>query len=457
LTAGGVHGAAGPELRKSVNYAILTLGCRVNGADSLAIEAALIDAGASTAAIDAADVVLVNTCSVTAAADQAARQAVRRVARANPRARVVVTGCYGSRCPEDLAGLPGVAAVFHNSRKDDPQALARAVLDLVGTTAPMGPGPCGASVVPGIAGRTVWTLAVQTGCGERCSYCVVPQTRGPGRSLAPDAVLRAIERRVADGFREVVLTGVHLGSYGRDRGTGESLASLLRTLGRALERGAVRVRVSSIEPMDCQGDVIDALLGHPCFAPHFHLPLQHASGRVLSLMRRPYSLARYAAVVREIRDRAPRAAIGSDVLVGFPGERDYDVDVLCGFLADSPLTHLHVFPYSDRPGTDASAMADKVPGAAVRDRAARVREVAARLQATFRRAQVGTDHEALTLEDGCRALTGNFCKVTIPAGHRRNEWVRLRITHEENGLHGVPVPCSPGDLTPSPRLEPDGA
>jgi threonylcarbamoyladenosine tRNA methylthiotransferase MtaB len=174
-------------------------------------------------------------------------------------------------------------------------------------------------------------------------------------------------------------------------------------------------------------------------------------------MRRPYSLARYAALVREIRDRAPGAAIGSDVLVGFPGERDHDVDVLCGYLADSPLTHVHVFPYSDRPGTDASAMPDKVPGAAVRDRAARVRELAARLKATFRRSQVGTDHEALTLEDGCRALTGNFCKVMIPAGHRRNEWVRLRITHDEEGLHGVPVPFPPASPTSSPRPEPDGA
>lgn len=455
--AGAVIPAAGPKLHETVTYAILTLGCRVNGADSLAVEAALLDAGATAAAIDAADLVLVNTCSVTAAADQAARQAVRRVARSNPRARVVVTGCYGSRCPDEVAGLPGVAAVFDNSLKDDPWALAQAMLGLDGTPRPRCDGPCGARAVPGMAGRTVWTLAVQTGCDERCSYCVIPQTRGRGRSMPCDSVLREIGRRLADGFREIVLTGVHLGSYGRDRESGESLASLLRSVGRALERVPARIRVSSIEPMDCSEAVIDALLEHTCFAPHFHLPLQHASARVLSQMRRPYSPHRYDMLVRQIRDRSPHAAIGSDVLVGFPGERCEDVDALCEYLASSPLTHLHVFPYSNRPGTDASQMPDKVPGLAVKARSARVREVAAQLQARFRRSQIGTDHEALTLEDGASALTGNFCKVTIPAGHGRNEWVRLRITHDEGGLHGVPVPLPPANGNTSPHPPAEGA
>ncbi len=427
-----------------MTYAVLTLGCRVNAADSLAIEAALLAAGARAGPVETADVVLVNTCSVTASADQAARQAVRKIARSNPAARVVVTGCYASRRPDEVTSLPAVAAVFDNVRKQDPATLARAVFDIAGAT---GEASCGARVAPGVAGRTVWTLAVQTGCAERCSYCVIPRTRGPGRSVPPEAVLRDIEARVADGFKEIVLSGVHLGSYGRDHAPAESLAALLSRIGKALEGQRVRVRVSSIEPMDCSEAVVAAILGHACFAPHFHLPLQHASGDVLARMRRPYSTLAYDALVRGIRDRCPHAAIGSDVLVGFPGERDEDVDLLCSYLAGSPLTHLHVFPYSERPGTEAAAMPGKVAGQAVRDRAARVRDVAARRQAWFRRAQVGTEHDGLTLEDGTCALTGNFCKVTIPAGHGRNEWVRVRVVQDEAGLQGLVVPVPGGAAT----------
>ena len=430
-----------------MTYAVLTLGCRVNAADSLAIEAALLAAGARAGPVETADVVLVNTCSVTASADQAARQAVRKIARSNPGARVVVTGCYASRRPEEVTSLPGVAAVFDNGRKQDPAALARVVFDIAGAA---GEASCGARVAPGVAGRTVWTLAVQTGCAERCSYCVIPQTRGPGRSVPPDAVLRDIEARVADGFNEIVLSGVHLGSYGRDHAPAGSLAGLLSRIGKALEGQRVRVRVSSIEPMDCSEAVVAAVLDHACFAPHFHLPLQHASGDVLARMRRPYSALAYDALVRGIRDRCPHAAIGSDVMVGFPGERDEDVDLLCSYLAGSPLTHLHVFPYSERPETEAAAMPGKVAGQVVRDRAARVRDVAAKLQAWFRRSQVGTEHDGLTLEDGTCALTGNFCKVTIPAGHGRNEWVRVRVVQDEAGLQGVAVPMLPSDAAAVP-------
>jgi threonylcarbamoyladenosine tRNA methylthiotransferase MtaB len=188
--------------------------------------------------------------------------------------------------------------------------------------------------------------------------------------------------------------------------------------------------------MDCSSEVVDLVAQHVCFAPHFHLPLQHASDRMLAAMRRPYTRSYYADLVDSIRARIPSASIGSDVIVGFPGETDEDFEELCGYLEQSPLTHLHVFPYSDRPGTAASAMVEKVPGAVVRERAARVREVGRRLVVRFRESQVGTVHRALTLEDGSLAVTGNYLKVRIPPGHVRNEWIRVTVTAAGETMRG---------------------
>ena len=180
--------------------------------------------------------------------------------------------------------------------------------------------------------------------------------------------------------------------------------------------------------MDCTPEIVDLVAQSGRFAPHFHLPLQHASNRVLAAMRRPYTIEHYAALVDDIRSRIRHASIGTDVIVGFPGERDDDFEALASYLERSPLTHVHVFPYSDRPGTEASKLPLKVPGAAVRERGARVRDIARGLSARFRASQAGTEHRALTLEDGSLAVTGNYLKVRIPPGRARNEWVRVRVT-----------------------------
>jgi threonylcarbamoyladenosine tRNA methylthiotransferase MtaB len=250
----------------------------------------------------------------------------------------------------------------------------------------------------------------------------------------PD-VLREVERVAAAGFKEVALTGVHLGSYGRDLSEPSSLLELLAALaersGRLLP--GLRCRVSSLEPMDCTSGVVGLIADHDCFAPHFHLPLQHASNRVLAAMRRPYSIEQYGDLVDRIRRRLPYAAIGSDVIVGFPGETDQDFDQLASYLEASPLTHVHVFPYSDRPGTVASRMSGHVHGLVTRERARRVRDISDRLQRRFRDTQVGTVHRGLTLEDGSLALTGNYLKLRIPPGLARNEWVDLRVTSHHHG------------------------
>jgi threonylcarbamoyladenosine tRNA methylthiotransferase MtaB len=427
-----------------MHYAILTFGCRVNQADSLRLEEDLRAGGWTERSSALADVVIVNTCSVTATADQGARQTIRRIARDNPRARIVVTGCYATRRPAELAALPNVVQVTPNDSKPDLLHILQLVApgrspgdatesDRWTSTAQRfggGDGPCGAPLEPGVAGRTAFTLRVQTGCDEPCSYCIIPSTRGAPRSVPMDDVLRTVDRVAAAGYKEIALTGVHLGSYGRDLTPRTSLVELLRAI--SLTRNLL-CRISSLEPMDCPRDLVDLVAASNAFAPHFHLPLQHASNRVLAAMRRPYTIDRYAALVDDIRRRMPHAAIGADVIVGFPGERDEDFDELASYLEGSPLTHVHVFPYSDRPGTEASAMSGKVPGGAVRERGRRVREVAAMLARGFRTSQVGAIRRALTLEDGSLAVTDNYLKLRIPSGRPRNEWVFVRVLSHDHG------------------------
>jgi threonylcarbamoyladenosine tRNA methylthiotransferase MtaB len=413
-----------------MKYAVVTFGCRVNQADSLRFEEELLAAGATPGPAESADLVVVNTCSVTATADQGARQTIRRVARDNPGARIVVTGCYATRKPEEIAALPHVARVVCN---DDKPRFLPIVKDIAAI--PIGDGPCGAVIEPGIAGRTAFTLRVQTGCAEPCSYCIIPSTRGAPRSVPIGDVVSEIDRVVAAGFKEVALTGVHLGSYGRDHSPRSSLIGLLQAIREPRSSGECRVlfRISSLEPMDCSPEIVDLVAESECFAPHFHLPLQHASDRLLAAMRRPYTIEDYARLVDRIRRRLPHASIGSDVIVGFPGETDDDAERLANYLETSPLTHVHVFPYSDRPGTPASAMGDRASGAIVRERSRRIREISQRLSRRFRDSQLGTTHRALTLEDGSLVVTGNYLKVRIPFGRARNEWVRVRIASHDDG------------------------
>jgi threonylcarbamoyladenosine tRNA methylthiotransferase MtaB len=419
-----------------VNYSIITFGCRVNQADSLRLEEDLRAGGGIESPSRDADVVIVNTCSVTATADQGARQAIRRIARENPAARIVATGCYATRCAADVAALPGVVRVVRNDEKLD---LVRecGMSDLrggpsgdgrtgdVSTADRDGHGPCGSAIEPGVAGRTAFTIRAQTGCEEQCAYCIIPTTRGASRSQPVAELVREIARAAAAGFKEVTLTGVHLGSYGRDLTPASSLLALLRALD-AVE-GDVTFRVSSLEPTDCTPEIVALVAGSGRFLPHFHLPLQHASDRLLASMRRPYTLDHYRRLVDAIVSRLPHASIGSDMIVGFPGETDEDFAANLAYLPSSPLTHLHVFPYSDRPGTEASAMRDKVHGSVVRDRGARLRSIGADLSARFRASQAGNVRPGLTLEDGTLVVTDNYLKVRIDPGTPRNTRVLVRI------------------------------
>jgi threonylcarbamoyladenosine tRNA methylthiotransferase MtaB len=425
-----------------VKYSVVTFGCRVNQADSIGFEEELIAAGARASAPEAADLVIVNTCSVTATADQGARQTIRRVARDNPNACIVVTGCYATRRPEEVAALPNVVRVVPNDQKPrlvpllrDLPTIRDQIFEDVTSAERFGDGEggCGSRIEPGLAGRTAFTLRVQTGCDEPCAYCIIPSTRGAPRSVPLDHILAEIERVARAGFKEIALTGVHLGSYGRDLSPSVGLAALLESANRQAASFDVRLRVSSLEPMDCTPEIVGLAETAGQIAPHFHLPLQHASNRVLAAMRRPYTLEYYRSLVDDIKRRIPNASIGSDVIVGFPGEADADFDALIEYLDQSPLTHIHVFPYSDRPGTIAVTMPEKVPGAVIRERSRRVREIGRRLNHTFLDSQIGTEHRALTLDDGSVAMTGNYLRVRIPPGRVRNEWVRVRIASHHDG------------------------
>jgi threonylcarbamoyladenosine tRNA methylthiotransferase MtaB len=411
-----------------MKYSIVTFGCRVNQADSLTLEEKLSAAGGTATSPADADLVIVNTCSVTATADQGARQTIRRIARDNPASRIIVTGCYATRCEEDVAALPNVVRVVRNGDKDDADAWVPRSMS--------GEGPCGAPLAPGIAGRTAFTLRVQTGCTEPCAYCIIPSTRGSGRSVPIEDVVREVIRVAAAGFKEIVLTGVHLGSYGRDLAPPAALVDLLK----ALERidADVVFRVSSLEPMDCSPAIVELIAAsNGRFAPHFHLPLQHASDRILSTMRRPYTLDYYRSLVALIHERMPHASIGSDMIVGFPGETDTDFQANLDYLPSSPLTHLHVFPYSDRPGTVAASMSGKVDGPVVRERGLQLRRMGATLTARFHETQGGTLRSALTIDDGSLAVTDNYLKVRIPRGLERNRRVRVRL--DKNSERGEVV------------------
>jgi len=408
-----------------VKYSVITFGCRVNQADSLAIEGSLRARGAVSASPDDADVVVVNTCSVTAAADQGARQTIRRIARNNPDVQIIVTGCYATRRPDDLRDLPNVAHLVANPQKDDLLGVLDAQPLSTSLRFAEGDGPCGAPLEPGVAGRTAFTLRVQTGCEERCSYCIIPQTRGHSTSRPLADITLQIEEVVAAGYKEIVITGVHLGSYGRDLPVTASLAALVQRL--AAWKADVLFRISSLEPMDCTEEIVELVTGSPRLAPHFHLPLQHGDDEVLRRMNRPYTSAEYRRLIDRIHSDMPHASIGSDVIVGFPGERMADFDRTASLLRDLPLTHLHVFPYSDRPGTAASTMPDKVDGATIRERGQRLRAIGHDMATRFRRSQAGTTRRALTVDDGLSAVTDNYLKVRLPQPHPRNQWIQARI------------------------------
>ncbi len=402
-------------------------GCRAAQADGAALESLLAAKGFEAAAErSVADLVILNTCTVTASADEDVRQAIRRVHRENANARILVTGCYAQRAPEELAALPGVEWVVGNSHKTQIAELVSAapyhgnifVADIFAQHEFLS-----APVSDASGDRTRPNLKIQDGCNNRCSFCVIPFVRGRSRS-APAAQVVEQVRSLAERYAEIVLSGINLGRWGREAGSTMRLSDLIRLL--LAETDVQRLRLSSIEPMDLSDDLLGLMASSPRIAGHVHAPLQSGSDRILRKMRRKYRPRHYADRIRKARALMPGAAIGADVMVGFPGETDDDFEESRRFIESLPFTYLHVFTYSERPGTPAAEHLDQAPMPVRKHRNRVLRELAAAKNLAFRRTMRGKTLSAVTLHDGT-ALTENYLKVELAERRVANRIVDLRI------------------------------
>lgn len=464
-------------------FYIEQFGCRATQADGAALERQLLQRGCVSARnASTADIVVVNTCTVTASADAQARDAIRKLHAANPNVRVIVTGCYAQRAPEELTQLPGVAWVVGNSHKPEIPNLIDTIsahteplrsngflpLSAISPASSRDSG-CSAEILVGDifeqqtllttpvfggeGSHTRPTLKIQDGCNSRCAFCVIPFVRGRSRSLPPDTVIRELQKLSEAGYREIVLSGINLGTYGRDLSPRVEIEDLLR---RILDETTVeRLRVSSIEPMDVTQDLIELFASTERLAQHFHMPLQSGSDRVLAAMHRWYRAEHYARRVELIRERLPHAAIGADVIAGFPGETEEDHTATLAFIEALPFTYLHVFSYSQRPGTKAASLPNQVPGAIIKRRARELRTLGERKTAAFRQSQIGRILRVLTLrqdendQTATPALSTNFLKFHIGGAFPPNQWLDVRpVGSEGTSLTGqaVEVDFEPSSL-----------
>lgn len=454
------------------SFHIENFGCRAARADGEAIAGHL--RAFAEGETFASDVVVVNTCSVTGEADRAARAFIRRAHRSNPAARIVVTGCYAQRASHELAGMPGVAAVIGNSHKAlAPQIVFNLARGFTETATGVSQAPLPslvpvASLLYASAPQTapIWAddhfahsfieethlaprtqtrpnLKIQEGCGNRCTFCVIPYTRGPSRSLPAASVLRQVEGFVASGGKELVLSGINLGRWGRDFapeiGTPSTLDSLVRAI--LTQTALPRLRLSSIEPMDWGNDLIELLrdFGSSRLARHAHLPLQSGSDAVLRRMHRRYRPWHYADKVSALmRAAGPDLTLGADVMVGFPGETDREFEETISFVRSLPFGYLHLFPFSPRPGTPGWALhtASPVPPAVVEARMVDLRALAAEKTRVHRARFIGRKLSAITLHtpeslddsEFTAALTENFLPIDIEGQFAANQLLQVRVS-----------------------------
>jgi threonylcarbamoyladenosine tRNA methylthiotransferase MtaB len=476
-------------------FYVANFGCRATQADGAAIERQLREHGLERAGdVVEAGLVVLNTCTVTAAADQDARAAIRRIHRQNPEAQIVVTGCYAQRAPEEIAAIPGVSQVIGNSHKHQlaeiaevgrrtadaglqtsdldrqidsqaksfvplsqltsevrsPRSDARSpifVSDIFAHTELQA-----APVFDAANDRTRPNLKVQDGCDNRCSFCVIPYVRGQSRSLQLDEVIREVQTLVSAGYREVVISGINLGRWGKDLAVGSQLSAISETRQRPTTNGQgplfedmvrailsetdlEKLRISSVEPMDWSADLIQLVATSPRIAKHTHVPMQSGSDAVLRRMHRKYRPWHYRQKIEKIRAAMPAAAIGADVMVGFPGETDREFEETRRIIEELPFTYLHVFTYSARPGTLAAGLDKQVPVRVARDRNRVLRDIAAGKKLAFMRSFLSRSIEAITLnvagrdEEGeyTEGLTDNYLPIRVRGKHSPNRWIPVRV------------------------------
>jgi threonylcarbamoyladenosine tRNA methylthiotransferase MtaB len=386
-----------------MRFAIATLGCKVNQYDSAIIESRLGARGLVRGEFDEpADVYIVNTCTVTDRADSESLRIARRARRLNPNARIVMTGCLAQASPDTLARHHEVDAIVGLGRLDDLERSVmgeaservmvsnlrkeRAPIELRGVT---------------LAGHSRAFLKLQEGCDQFCTFCIVPFSRGMSRSVEPRRIIEAIDELHSKGFREVILSGVHLGGYGKDLDPPVELADLLEMLA---ERSPIdRIRISSLDPEELSDRIIDIIAQSERFCAHFHLPLQAGEDGTLARMRRRYDTAYYRNRIERVLEAMPDAGIGADIIAGFPGETARDFEQSLNFVEALPLSYFHVFPYSVRAGTTAAKLPGKVAAGEIKQRAARLRELGERKRERFAQKFVGNKLKVLleeSTEDG---------------------------------------------------------
>lgn len=384
------------------SFSLQNFGCRVNQAEAFEWAEAFQKGGLRFERDSArVDLIIVNTCTLTSRADRDVRKFLAKVRRENPGARVIVTGCLVDRAKAELEGLPNTTLIDNAGK----EGLASLVLEMAGTSPAADP----------VRFRARGLLKVQDGCDCHCTFCVIPSVRGKGRSVPPQDAVRRLAGLAAQGFREVVLTGIHLSSYGGDLEPRTSLLDLLKAAeGLA---GALRLRLSSLDPRLLGPELREFLAAPSLIQPHFHLSLQHGSDAVLARMGRRSRAADYREVMADLRRLRPDAALGADIITGFPGESEDDFAALRGLLVDSPLTYFHVFSYSPRPGTPAADWSP-VDQAAIRRRTGELRAISAARSKAFRESQLGRVLEAIVIRKRAgqaELLTGNYIKVLAPA------------------------------------------
>jgi len=439
------------ELKKT--FCVTTLGCKANQYDSSAMEEGLADGlGFRVVAFPGpADVCIINTCTVTASSDRQSRQLIRRARRENPGAVVIVTGCYAEVSPDEVAGLEEADYVLGNSAKANlaeyiKRGIRDGALHVSGAASPSGEGVPWSLRSSSAGGRTRINLKIQDGCNRKCSYCIIPRARGAGRSLPLDKILTEIDEIVRRGFKEIILTGIHLGGWGRDLAPTRDITSLLKKIEG--KNYPCRFRISSIDPDEISEEFIDIMAKSASICAHLHLALQSGDDKILKAMRRAHDRALFREKVQRLTERVPGINIGVDVIAGFPGEGEAEFENTYSFLRSLPISYLHVFPFSPRAGTTAFGLNGRVDGLVIKKRCARLRELGEKKKMSFYNSFIGKEAEVLIegKRDKATGLhygkTGNYINVLIeePRGKAVHEndvvTARLKGPATEKGLSG---------------------
>ncbi len=404
-------------------YRIHFLGCKANQSDALSYAGMLQRAGwAEAAETDAASLAIVQTCTVTMSADAQGRQLARKIKRENPNTKILLTGCYAQHAEQELLQLPEVDYVIGNLHPGKFEMLSMIAGKAISETFPDFP-------IPAETPRTRPYIKIQDGCDARCSYCIIPSVRGKSRSLAPEEVLRRIESYRDSGYREMILTGISMGGYGKDLTPKTSLSQLMKRINGL--KGQFKIRLSSLEPEEIDDEFVQVFSAAGRFQPHLHLPLQSASDRVLKRMRRQYLFHRYDSIVKQVETKMPDVSFGTDILVGFPDEDRDAFEETCRYLNNAPFSYAHVFPFSPRPGTAAVAYEPAASHQEITERAAKLRRLAEKKNISYRKKFIGRNLDALWLHGTREALTGNYIRVQLNA-FQGSDFESIRIDGVEN-------------------------